>query len=1097
MNVLLIAQCNKRALEESRRILDQFAERKGDRSWQTAITQQGLLTLRKLLRKTARRNTAVACHQIKSNGQSELLWIVGNLRRFNAQGAVPTHTTSRDVLKSADENSWHSVEAVSLLAAIAGLFHDFGKANSLFQQMLVGKKGVKRSQPYRHEWVSLRLFCAWVAGRDDRVWIAALSQIEPQDEQAMLAGLEKEGLMDTTNPFAPLPPVARVVAWLILSHHRMPVYPKKNGSSESASYLPPDLEHCDGWLTEQLDALWNAENHHDQGWTPADFKAQWQFPQGTPMRSGLWCGKARKMAQRLLAQPAWLAQIDINQRFSCHMARLALMLADHVYSAQPATPGWQDADCLLYANTDRDSGSLKQRLDEHNIGVAQNALLLARSLPHLRKTLPAITRHKGFKKRSTDERFRWQDNAWQKTCELRDRAFQQGFFGINMASTGCGKTFANARIMYALSDEQKGCRFSVALGLRTLTLQTGDALREKLNLEQDDLAVLVGSQAVTQLHQLAKDNPVSHDTGSESAEALPEENQYISYEGSLDDGRLSRWLQKSPRINKLLSAPVLVTTIDHLIGATEGLRGGRQIAPMLRLLTSDLVLDEPDDFDIDDLPALCRLVNWAGMLGSRVLFSSATLPPALVLALFNAYRSGREIFQHACGLPVDGNICCAWFDENAVLTEELRLPQAFMQQHKEFVANRVSWLAKQPVLRRGWIAPVAPPARDEATIYSHMAQVILQSMMTLHHAHHQRHKELPKTISVGVVRFANINPLVAVAQQLLATEAAEDTHIHYCVYHSRHPLAMRSHFEQRLDATLTRHQSDAIWQVAEIAAALEQHPQQHHLFVVLATSVAEVGRDHDYDWAIAEPSSMRSLIQLAGRVQRHRQEEAQSENIHILQQNICSLKERDSQKPTYCKPGFEQKGYMLASRDLQKILDKEQYQTISAIPRIQSRQKVGKGPLFANLADLEHRRLMVELQGKQKEPNEYCAALWWREQASWCGEMQRRKPFRQSPPEDMHFMLIAEEGDRPEIWQPDDGPSGRKKSMVAYPDLTFAAGVSAWITPDYQQVWQQLAERLTMELEEVSLRFGEIVLRTKPESKEWHFHPLLGAFQAE
>ena len=31
MNVLLIAQCDKRALVESRRILDQFAERRGER----------------------------------------------------------------------------------------------------------------------------------------------------------------------------------------------------------------------------------------------------------------------------------------------------------------------------------------------------------------------------------------------------------------------------------------------------------------------------------------------------------------------------------------------------------------------------------------------------------------------------------------------------------------------------------------------------------------------------------------------------------------------------------------------------------------------------------------------------------------------------------------------------------------------------------------------------------------------------------------------------------------------------------------------------------------------------------------------------------
>ena len=44
MNVMFISQCNKRALSETRRILDQFAERRGERSWQTPITQQGLNT---------------------------------------------------------------------------------------------------------------------------------------------------------------------------------------------------------------------------------------------------------------------------------------------------------------------------------------------------------------------------------------------------------------------------------------------------------------------------------------------------------------------------------------------------------------------------------------------------------------------------------------------------------------------------------------------------------------------------------------------------------------------------------------------------------------------------------------------------------------------------------------------------------------------------------------------------------------------------------------------------------------------------------------------------------------------------------------------
>ncbi|WP_456310068.1 type I-F CRISPR-associated helicase Cas3f [Serratia proteamaculans] len=1092
MNILLIAQCNKRALDESRRILDQFAERKGDRSWQTAITQQGLDTLRKLLRKTARRNTAVACHWIKSNGQTELLWIVGNLRRFNDRGVVPTNTTRRDILKSQDENSWHSVAAISLLAAIAGLFHDFGKANYLFQQMLRKKKGVKAFQPFRHEWVSLRLFVAFVGARQDNQWIAALAQVGPEDEQCLLEAVRKDAVDGTDSPFKGLPPVAQVVAWLILSHHRLPAYPGRD------YHNPLQLTQSHDWLASQLDALWNADNHYSPEWKEADFQAQWQFPQGTPLRSATWCAKAQKIAQRVLSQPGWLAHTDLNQRFTCHMARLSLMLADHFYSARPVTPGWQDPAYPVSANTDRDSGKLKQQLDEHNIGVAQNALLLARSLPHLRQTLPAITRHKGFKKRSEQEKYRWQDLAWEKTCALRDRAFKQGFFGVNMASTGCGKTFANARIMYALADEKQGCRFSVALGLRTLTLQTGDALREKLTLQDDDLAVLIGSPSVVQLHQLNRHTPEPDDrSGSESAEALFAEHQYVSYDGSLDDGRLSRWLQGRDKLNKLVSAPVLVTTIDHLIGATEGLRGGKQIAPMLRLLTSDLVLDEPDDFDIDDLPALCRLVNWAGMLGSRVLLSSATLPPALVQALFNAYRSGRDIFNHACGLAAESDLCCAWFDENDSFTEDLRQPLAFKQRHEEFVGRRVSWLASRPVLRRGDIVPVHSLRNDEQTVYRSVAEAIFSSMTTLHAAHHQCHPVSGKTVSVGVVRIANINPLVAVAQRLLATPAPEDTHIHYCVYHSQHPLAMRSWIEQRLDTTLMRNEPEALWQVAEVQQALEAHPQQHHLFVVLATSVAEVGRDHDYDWAVAEPSSMRSLIQLAGRVQRHRQREIaeKDDNMLILQQNIRALKSPGHQRPAYCQPGFENKQFMLGSHDLRELLTDDQYRTISAIPRIQERADAEKRPPFHQLVDLEHRRLWQELQGIGREKGDYFAALWWREEMSWCGELQRRKPFRSSQPEELHYLLIEEEDDEPQFYMLDSSVAGRKESAIeTVVACSLASGVSTWIDTDYQQVYQQLADKLGMELVEVSMKFGEISLR-KERNERWCFEPLLGVFQ--
>ena len=62
MMVTFVSQCEKKALSRTRRVLDAFADRIGDNTWQTAITQEGLLAVKKLLQKTASKNTAVSCH---------------------------------------------------------------------------------------------------------------------------------------------------------------------------------------------------------------------------------------------------------------------------------------------------------------------------------------------------------------------------------------------------------------------------------------------------------------------------------------------------------------------------------------------------------------------------------------------------------------------------------------------------------------------------------------------------------------------------------------------------------------------------------------------------------------------------------------------------------------------------------------------------------------------------------------------------------------------------------------------------------------------------------------------------------------------------
>ncbi|RLA63858.1 MAG: CRISPR-associated endonuclease Cas3'', partial [Epsilonproteobacteria bacterium] len=88
MMVTFISQCEKNALKRTRRVLDSFANRIGDNTWQTIITQEGLNAVQKLLRKTASKSTAVSCHWIRSRSRSDFLWVVGNKDEFDENGIV-------------------------------------------------------------------------------------------------------------------------------------------------------------------------------------------------------------------------------------------------------------------------------------------------------------------------------------------------------------------------------------------------------------------------------------------------------------------------------------------------------------------------------------------------------------------------------------------------------------------------------------------------------------------------------------------------------------------------------------------------------------------------------------------------------------------------------------------------------------------------------------------------------------------------------------------------------------------------------------------------------------------------------------------------
>ena len=1136
MNIMIVSQCSKKALIETRRIVDQFAIRVGDRTWLTPITQQGLTTLQTLLQKTARKNTAVACHYIHRKNHVELLWVVGDRRQFDEDGQVPTHTTGRNILRAADEHTWHSAGWVHYGGRIAALFHDFGKANAFFAQKLNNAKRSKQpiADPYRHEWVSLRLFEAFVRyyGIDnDLAWLQALADLSKHNEPDLtwLNQLQRDGLANTQTPqpLNELPPIAQWIGWLIISHHRLPV---------AKSWSDQHLAKILNWIKAENcypKTYSDSEQQLDQKTIALSIQQCWTLaPEAIPISSQTWRIEAAACAQRLLR----IAQRQINQGqpfnpndpYLAHITRLALMLSDHHYSSQPATAKWHDPSYRRYANTDRD-GNLKQPLDDHLIGVSQGVRQLIPALLLLKDSLPSLIDKKSLTKPAKQAKFLWQDKAFATAKALQQASEQQGFFGVNLASTGCGKTLANARIMYGLSDPEQGARFSIALGLRTLTLQTGRALRERLGLTEHEVAVMVGGGAVRALFERdqasagpaqpkknADDVDHSNDPqqsanqaehmGSESLFGFDWVGDSINFSGALpDDSLLAQWFAQHPDIKKLLSAPILTCTIDHLIPATESTRGGRQIAPMLRLMSSDLVIDEPDDFAPEDWYALARLVNWAGLLGSRVLLSSATLTPAEVNGLFAAYQAGREQYRkHRCIEGTSAAICCAWFDEFGSTQAQVVEPKAFQIQHRDFSKARAEQLSKQPQRRQvEWVGNGLDWSVDEWP--TKLADALRQSMQRAHQLNRQTDPKTGKQYSIGLIRMANINTIAQIAQQLISAPLAANTRLHLCVYHSRFPLLIRSTLERQLDQLLNRQQHaphDHAWMQDWLT-----QPESEHIVVILASPVAEVGRDHDYDWMIVEPSSMRAIIQVVGRVRRHRDGAYAHPNVFLLNTNTRHY--RQPNRLAFCKPGFESdqgvqssQPFRLLTHDVQQLIRPAHIQRLDA----QARLRPAPPDQFDStryLADLEHERMLQVLLGGSMTKGQplvcqYQAHQWWSSPIHQTAYMQSKTRFRLSQP-DALVVFVSDEADAPFTLKQFNQKTGNWlscDSLCERIELVSDPAVSLWPSLD----WVELLQDLDDEPDDWAahcrryLTLNMQVVDQEDRPKKWQYHDWLGFF---
>ncbi len=491
--------------------------------------------------------------------------------------------------------------------------------------------------------------------------------------------------------------------------------------------------------------------------------------------------------------------------------------------------------------------------------------------------------------------------------------------------------------------------------------------------------------------------------------------------------------------------------------------------------------------------------------------------------LYRAYRAGRESYQQnrgEPGAPVD--IPCAWFDEHDRRHVDCPEADRFREAHGAFATKRQQRLGRDEPRRRATIIPVTSEANGpRERIAEDMAETLVVQTDELHRYHHTVDPRSGRRISFGLIRMANIEPLVAVAQALIQRGAPPGRRLHLCVYHSQFPALSRSTIEYHLDRALDRREEMAVFGQPNIRAAIDGSPEADQLFVVLGSPVTEVGRDHDYDWAIVEPSSMRSLIQLAGRVRRHRPVSCEHPNVHLLHKNFQALAKPDD--PAFRRPGFEDGNrWRLHSHDLRELLRPEEYEVVDARPRVLARDALAPN---ASLVDLEHARLgkaLIPQTGPSENPQPsgrsrraarqravppLNAATWYHlARATLSGDLPRQQPFRRQQRAQAELVLMPD--DSGEDWQPQRlwySPGERRPSayvdidqQVRRLDLSQARGerISAWAIADYMEALAALAEVREASLEDCARSFGLVTLPEKREGdRGWQCHPWLGFFR--
>lgn len=816
------------------------------------------------------------------------------------------------------------------IAKAAGLIHDIGKASAFWQKNVLFRRGAY-VPVVRHEFMSAVLFIEHCVkhGLDFDSAVAKGTQFRLMGEDGRAAdthieGIGRKTLLQQKGKFRH---VAQAIAYVVMTHHRLPMKDYATASKKTLDpvkffnkALPRDI------LLNPLDEI--TLSCIDDVTLRANTKECYDF-----------CPKTFPVYQKRFLD-AWRA-LDLSRLpdepldpLTLYVARALMISADHFVSALDALDddkAVKHTKATLYANTKQGGGG-RQTLLNHLLSVSRAVDDVSRFFTDDQHRIAFRTITQPPLPRSQNDRFAWQDHAADMAASM-DTA--TGAFCVCVASTGTGKTIGTFKVMQAMGGSE--FRLTYAVGLRSLTRQTQKAYCAAIGIAEEDVALIIGKQDVED-EALTTKFDATRPRGSESRDP--------SYGVE----------------SALLCSPVVTCTIDQLMPTTESCRGGAHIEPFFRVATSDIILDEIDDYGLTDMPAICRLVFMMGRMKRRITVSSATLSPDIIRLLQDAYFSG----QRASGCEQTPYLI---YDEHGSVcgVETAAEPGAFHRAYAAFIDAKVATLHK-----RFTGEVVTLPEESVFDKDKNPATVFAQSIMQTCAEHHARHSHAYEgtRVSLGIVRITNVKALFSVITQMFSLSERYKANgrpitFHIRPYHAAMTVAQRDASERAIDEALNRKEGVLSPSIrALVSEDIASGSDAEHAFIVVASPVCETGRDIDADYAVTEPSSMKSLIQLAGRVRRHRYTGNPDDVcLSVLSypfRFLSNQRNGAAGRAAYIYPGFERNGEgeearLLLSRDAHDALRYTEYAGVTSAPRLKKAEQGFDAHRF--LCDLEHEAL--------------------------------------------------------------------------------------------------------------------------------------------